>query len=131
MLASASPGRLKVLRQAGIDPLVVVSGVDEDSVIARLDPDATPEDVTTALAAAKAASCEEFAALLTQSIVDGAKDMTATGDPTIAGDQATVPVTYTDDGDKKSDVMPLTRQDDGEWLVCVESASSTTESSGG
>jgi len=83
------------------------------------------------LAAAKAASCEEFAALLTQSIVDGAKDMTATGDPTIAGDQATVPVTYTDDGDKKSDVMPLTRQDDGEWLVCVESASSTTESSGG
>ena len=54
VLASASPGRRKVLRQAGIDPLVVVSGVDEDAVIARLDPDATPEDVTTALAAAKA-----------------------------------------------------------------------------
>ena len=30
VLGSASPGRLKVLRQAGIDPLVVVSGVDED-----------------------------------------------------------------------------------------------------
>jgi nucleoside triphosphate pyrophosphatase len=54
VLASASPGRRKVLRQAGIDPLVVVSGVDEDAVIARLDPDATPEDVTTELAAAKA-----------------------------------------------------------------------------
>ena len=54
LLASASPGRRKVLRQAGIDPLVIVSGVDEDAVIARLDPDATPEDVTTALAAAKA-----------------------------------------------------------------------------
>ncbi len=54
VLASASPGRRKVLRQAGIDPLVVVSGVDEDAVIARLDPDATPEDVTIALAAAKA-----------------------------------------------------------------------------
>jgi septum formation protein len=54
VLASASPGRRKVLRQAGIDPLVVVSGVDEDAVVARLDPLATPGDVTTALAAAKA-----------------------------------------------------------------------------
>jgi septum formation protein len=54
VLASASPGRRKVLRQAGIDPLVVVSGVDEDAVVAHLDPDATPGDVTTALAAAKA-----------------------------------------------------------------------------
>ena len=54
VLASASPGRRKVLRQAGIDPLVVVSGVDEDAVVAGLDPDATPGDVTTALAAAKA-----------------------------------------------------------------------------
>jgi septum formation protein len=54
VLASASSGRRKVLRQAGIDPLVIVSGVDEDVVIARLDPDATPGDITTALAAAKA-----------------------------------------------------------------------------
>lgn len=42
MLASASAGRLKVLRQAGVDPLVVVSGVDEDAVIAALGPDASP-----------------------------------------------------------------------------------------
>jgi septum formation protein len=54
VLASASPGRRKVLRQAGIDPLVIVSGVDEDAVIAGLDPDSGPGDVTTALAAAKA-----------------------------------------------------------------------------
>jgi septum formation protein len=54
VLASASPGRRKVLRQAGIDPLVIASGVDEDAVVARLDPEATPGDVTTALAAAKA-----------------------------------------------------------------------------
>lgn len=54
VLASASPGRLKVLRQAGIDPLVVVSGVDEDAVIAELGPDADPTEVTTALATAKA-----------------------------------------------------------------------------
>src|SRR5262245_52897038 len=54
VLASASSGRRKVLRQAGIDPLVIVSGLDEDAVIAGLDPEATPGDVTTALAAAKA-----------------------------------------------------------------------------
>jgi septum formation protein len=54
VLASASSGRRKVLRQAGIDPLVIVSGVDEDAIVARLDPMATPADVTTALAAAKA-----------------------------------------------------------------------------
>jgi septum formation protein len=54
VLASASSGRRKVLRQAGIDPLVIVSGLDEDAVVAGLDPQATPGDVTTALAAAKA-----------------------------------------------------------------------------
>lgn len=32
MLASASAGRLKVLRQAGVDPLVVVSGVNKANV---------------------------------------------------------------------------------------------------
>lgn len=54
MLASASSGRLKVLRQAGVDPLVVVSGVDEDAVAAALGPDAPPDDVVCALARAKA-----------------------------------------------------------------------------
>lgn len=54
MLASASAGRLKVLRQAGVDPLVVVSGVDEDAVAVALGPDATPTDVVSALARAKA-----------------------------------------------------------------------------
>jgi septum formation protein len=54
VLASASAGRLKVLRQAGVEPLVRVSGVDEDAVVARLGPDASPDDVVCALAAAKA-----------------------------------------------------------------------------
>jgi nucleoside triphosphate pyrophosphatase len=54
VLGSASPGRLKVLRQAGIDPMVVVSGVDEDAVIAGLRPDASPGDVVCAVARAKA-----------------------------------------------------------------------------
>ncbi len=54
VLASASSGRQQVLRQAGIDPLVIVSGVDEDALIATLPADASPGEVTVALAAAKA-----------------------------------------------------------------------------
>lgn len=65
MLGSASAGRLKVLRQAGIDPLVVVSGVDEDAVIAGLGPDAVPGDVVCELARAKA---EQVAAELDSSL---------------------------------------------------------------
>lgn len=55
VLGSASPGRLKVLRDAGIEPLVITSHVDEDVVIAALGPDAVPSDVVCVLAAAKAA----------------------------------------------------------------------------
>jgi septum formation protein len=54
VLASASPGRRTVLRQAGIEPVVVVSGVDEDAVIAAQGSDAAPGDVANALAVAKA-----------------------------------------------------------------------------
>jgi septum formation protein len=53
VLASASPARLAVLRAAGIDPSVVVSGVDEDAVAAGL-PDPSPSGLVTALALAKA-----------------------------------------------------------------------------
>lgn len=53
VLASASPARLSVLRAAGIEPVVRVSGVDEDAVAAALvDPE--PAELVTALAAAKA-----------------------------------------------------------------------------
>ena len=54
VLASASPGRRGVLRGAGIDPLAIVSGVDEDAIVAALPEDAGPGEVTTALATAKA-----------------------------------------------------------------------------
>jgi septum formation protein len=54
VLGSASPGRLKVLRQAGVDPLVIVSGVDEGRLSTTLGPDASPGDVVCALAQAKA-----------------------------------------------------------------------------
>jgi len=65
VLGSASSGRLAVLRGAGIDPLVVVSGVDEDAVMAALPAAAGPDEVTGALAAAKA---EQVAAGLETSV---------------------------------------------------------------
>jgi septum formation protein len=54
VLGSASTGRLRVLRSAGIDPLVAVSGVDEDAAIAALGADPDPAAVVTTLARAKA-----------------------------------------------------------------------------
>ncbi len=53
VLASQSPARLAVLRAAGVEPVVRVSGVDEDAIAAAL-PDPTPEAVVAALAEAKA-----------------------------------------------------------------------------
>ena len=55
VLGSASSGRRRVLRNAGIDPLVVVSGADEDALLAGLG-DAGPDAVVIALAAAEAES---------------------------------------------------------------------------
>jgi septum formation protein len=60
VLASASPARLALLRNAGFDPRVVVSGVDEDALEEALGADATPYDVALTLAQAK---CRAVAAL--------------------------------------------------------------------
>ncbi|MEU1017456.1 nucleoside triphosphate pyrophosphatase [Streptomyces sp. NPDC005898] len=49
VLASQSPARLALLRQAGLAPEVIVSGVDEDKVSAP-----TPAELALALAEAKA-----------------------------------------------------------------------------
>jgi septum formation protein len=51
VLASASPARLGLLKQAGLDPRVAVSGVDEEAVTA-----ATPAELARVLAEAKAAA---------------------------------------------------------------------------
>lgn len=77
VLGSASTGRRKVLRQAGIDPLVVVSGVDEDRITADLGPQASPNEVVCALAKAKAerVAAELDAAVAADCVVIGCDSM--------------------------------------------------------
>lgn len=58
VLASSSPSRLMVLRNAGVEPDVVKPDVDEDAIVADLlaaSPEASPADIVCALAEAKAA----------------------------------------------------------------------------
>lgn len=63
VLASASPARLKTLRGAGVEPEVIVSGVDEDHITAE-----TPGELARLLAALKAravvAGLDEHATVL-------------------------------------------------------------------
>ncbi|MFT3663106.1 MAG: nucleoside triphosphate pyrophosphatase [Gordonia sp. (in: high G+C Gram-positive bacteria)] len=62
LLGSASPARRRVLRDAGIDPLVLISDLDEDALVAGLA-GAAPATVVTTLAQAKAEAI--IAAVLT------------------------------------------------------------------
>lgn len=57
ILASQSPARLDVLRSAGVEPVVRVSGVDEDALVESLE-NPTPEETVVALSAAKAEAIE-------------------------------------------------------------------------
>ncbi|KRE37644.1 septum formation protein Maf [Janibacter sp. Soil728] len=62
VLASASPARLHLLRSSGIEPLVVVSAVDEDAVEAaarQQDPQLSPSRLAQLLAEAKGAAVAE------------------------------------------------------------------------
>ncbi|SDO91603.1 septum formation protein [Actinopolyspora xinjiangensis] len=75
VLASASPARLSVLRGAGVEPVVRVSGVDERAVTASL-PDPSPAEVVTTLARAKAeAVVDQVAAEFPEAVVVGCDSM--------------------------------------------------------
>jgi septum formation protein len=81
VLASASPARRAVLRAAGIEPVVVVSGVDEDAVAASL-PDPSPTELVAALAAAKAdAVVADLAGDEPETVVIGCDSMLFTTGP--------------------------------------------------
>ncbi|MDQ3503739.1 MAG: Maf-like protein [Actinomycetota bacterium] len=67
VLASASPARLRLLRDAGFDPTVMVSGVDEQTVTAD-----DPRELVDELARRKA---EAVATALQDALVVGADSM--------------------------------------------------------
>ncbi|WP_234361684.1 nucleoside triphosphate pyrophosphatase [Plantactinospora sp. BB1] len=81
VLASASPARRKLLQAAGIEPEVLVSGVDESQV----DP-STPEALSLTLAQMKARTvAERFGADLTASNVTTTGSGASTGSGSGAG----------------------------------------------
>ena len=85
VLASASPARLALLRGAGLDPKVMVSGVDESSFSAG-----TPAELVAVLAQAKASA---VAARVGRGLVIGCDSMLdldgrARGKPKSAADAA-------------------------------------------
>lgn len=86
VLASASPARLQTLRHAGLDPLVVVSGVDESQVSG-----VPPADLALALAELKCAAVLERPEVPAGALVLGCDsvldlDGTALGKPDDADD---------------------------------------------
>ena len=68
VLASASPSRLRLLRMAGIEPTVIVSGVDEEAVERAAGHQLTSTELALLLAQAKAAD-----------VADGATDAVVVG----------------------------------------------------
>lgn len=63
MLASASPARLRLLRDAGFDPVVCVSGVDESAIVTD-DPWMLVRELATLKATTVASSCDRPDALV-------------------------------------------------------------------
>ncbi|HEY4453374.1 MAG TPA: Maf family nucleotide pyrophosphatase [Pseudonocardiaceae bacterium] len=94
VLASQSPARLAVLRAAGVEPVVHVSGVDEDAIAASMA-DPSPAELVAALAKAKAdAVVPAIAAQHPDAVVVGCDSMLVMGNE-VVGKPHTVDVART------------------------------------
>ncbi|WP_158844343.1 Maf family protein [Saccharothrix deserti] len=94
VLASQSPARLAVLRAAGVEPVVRVSGVDEDALAASLT-DPAPEELVTALATAKAEAIANDEIANDEdddAVIVGCDSMLLTADGEVHGKPGTVEV---------------------------------------
>lgn len=81
VLASASPSRLRILQQAGVDPLVRVPEVDEEALVDELPDRTPPVRIVEELARAKAEDvlAREGAALADEARASGADTMVLVG----------------------------------------------------
>lgn len=85
VLASASPARLSVLRAAGVDPVVRVSGVDEHALAEAL-PNPSPVELVTELARGKAdAVARDVREEYPNAVVVGCDSMLWTGGDEVVG----------------------------------------------
>jgi septum formation protein len=131
VLASASPARLSVLRAAGLDPVVEVSAVDEDALVAGLT-GATPAETVTALAGAKAtAVARRVAERLPDAVVVGCDSMLHVGGELLGkpGDAATALARWTAMAGGTGELLTghtVLRLDDGEIDRVAEGHAVTT-----